>query len=92
LFMSLVGGASFPGQAIVFAKVARAFELPKDEARSEGDFWSLMFFVIALGNLVAYAAIGWGSNTVIQVSLPATYINASSRLIQHLSMLLVHIA
>jgi ATP-binding cassette subfamily B (MDR/TAP) protein 1 len=33
----------------------------------EGDFYSLMFFIVALGNLAVYAAIGWASNIVAQV-------------------------
>jgi ATP-binding cassette subfamily B (MDR/TAP) protein 1 len=31
-----------------------------------GDFYALMFFVMALGNLVAYAAMGWMSSIVSQ--------------------------
>lgn len=36
---------------------------------SKANFFSLMFFVVALGNLVVYAAAGWVSNEVGQVSL-----------------------
>lgn len=32
----------------------------------QGDFYSLMFFVVALGNLVSYAALGWVSNVISQ--------------------------
>jgi ATP-binding cassette subfamily B (MDR/TAP) protein 1 len=52
--------------AIIFSRVARAFELPPNEAIKQGDFYSLMFFVVALGNAVAYATIGWFSNIVVQ--------------------------
>jgi ATP-binding cassette subfamily B (MDR/TAP) protein 1 len=52
--------------AIIFSRVARAFELPPNEAVKQGDFYSLMFFVVALGNFVAYATIGWFSNIVVQ--------------------------
>ncbi|KAF2676906.1 P-loop containing nucleoside triphosphate hydrolase protein [Lentithecium fluviatile CBS 122367] len=63
---SLVGGCTYPAQAILFSRVARAFELPPNEAVAEGDFYSLMFFVVALGNFAAYATIGWFSNIVVQ--------------------------
>lgn len=36
---------------------------------SKANFFSLMFFVVALGNLVVYAAAGWVSNEVGQVRL-----------------------
>jgi ATP-binding cassette, subfamily B (MDR/TAP), member 1 len=45
-----------------------AFELQGDEMTSRGDFFALMFFVVALGNLVAYAVLGWYANIVSQVS------------------------
>lgn len=63
----LAGGATFPAQAILFSRVVRAFELRPERAISQGDFWSLMFFIVALGNLAVYAAIGWTSNIVAQV-------------------------
>jgi ATP-binding cassette subfamily B (MDR/TAP) protein 1 len=66
---TLLGGLTFPAQAIVFARIVRAFELTGSEARSEGNFFSLMFFVIALGNLVVFAVIGWTSNILAQVSI-----------------------
>jgi ATP-binding cassette, subfamily B (MDR/TAP), member 1 len=31
------------------------------------DFFSLMFFIVAIGNLVAYALLGWLCNIVSQV-------------------------
>lgn len=36
---------------------------------SKANFFSLMFFVVALGNLVVYAAAGWVSNEVGQVRI-----------------------
>ena len=32
-----------------------------------GNFFSLMFFVVALGNLVVYAILGWFCNVTAQV-------------------------
>lgn len=35
----------------------------------KGNFYSLMFFVVALGNVVCYAIGGWVANLVGQASL-----------------------
>lgn len=35
----------------------------------KGNFFALMFFVIALANLVLYAFAGWYANVIGQVSL-----------------------
>jgi ATP-binding cassette subfamily B (MDR/TAP) protein 1 len=61
-------GATYPAQAILFARVVEAFQLPPARAVDQGDFYSLMFFVVALGNLLVYAAVGYASNIVAQVS------------------------
>lgn len=46
--------------------MVEAFQLPAVQAVDQGDFYSLMFFVVALGNMVVYAAIGWAANVVAQ--------------------------
>jgi len=46
-----------------------AFALPPDEMIKQGDFYALMFFVVAIGNLVAYAILGWLTNVIAQVVL-----------------------
>ncbi|KAF2650811.1 multidrug resistance protein 1, 2, 3 [Lophiostoma macrostomum CBS 122681] len=63
---SVAGGLTYPAQAILFARVIRAFQLPPEEGRDQGDFYSLMFFMVAIGNWVAFAAIGYCSNIVAQ--------------------------
>ncbi|KAF1976608.1 multidrug resistance protein-like protein 1 [Bimuria novae-zelandiae CBS 107.79] len=63
---SLMGGATYPTQAVLFSRIARAFEIPAAEAVDQGDFYSLMFFIVAIGNLVAYSLMGWFSNIVVQ--------------------------
>jgi hypothetical protein len=55
--------------------------MPPSEAVSEGDFYSLMFFIVALGNLAVYAAIGWASNIVAQVGFSEPPIHCSTLLI-----------
>ncbi|OAG00999.1 P-loop containing nucleoside triphosphate hydrolase protein [Paraphaeosphaeria sporulosa] len=66
IFASLMGGATYPAQAVLFARIATTFEIPGAEAVERGDFYSLMFFVVAIGNLIAYSLIGWFSNVVVQ--------------------------
>ncbi|XPS78515.1 ABC-type xenobiotic transporter [Ascochyta lentis] len=63
---TLAGGATFPAQAILFSRVVQAFQLAPESAVKQGDFYSLMFFIVALGNLAVYAAVGWASNVVAQ--------------------------
>lgn len=63
---ALIGGATFPGQAVLYSRVLTVFTLPPDEGQREVNFYSLMFFVIALGNLLAYSIIGVTCNTIAQ--------------------------
>ncbi|WAO87154.1 Hypothetical protein NCS54_00445400 [Fusarium falciforme] len=63
VIVALFGGATYPSLAILFSRTMSAFET-KDV--SKANFFSLMFFVVALGNLVVYAAAGWVSNEVGQ--------------------------
>jgi ATP-binding cassette, subfamily B (MDR/TAP), member 1 len=44
------------------------FQLQGSEAIQKGNFWALMFFVVALGNLVIYFSTGILCNTIVQVS------------------------
>ncbi|CAI6230575.1 unnamed protein product [Periconia digitata] len=64
LIASIVCGCTYPVQAILFSRVTRAFEMSTPEAIKEGDFYSLMFFVVAIANLGGYAAIGYFSTRV----------------------------
>lgn len=64
----LVAGATFPGQALLYSRLLAVFLLPPEEAKSQANFYALMFFVLALGNLVAYAIIGWICNVIGQVT------------------------
>jgi ATP-binding cassette subfamily B (MDR/TAP) protein 1 len=57
-------GITFPALAILFSKTMDAFQTINV---SQGNFYSLMFFVVALGNLLAYAVTGWTSNLIGQV-------------------------
>ncbi|KAK3950540.1 P-loop containing nucleoside triphosphate hydrolase protein, partial [Pseudoneurospora amorphoporcata] len=66
----LAGGATYPALAIIFSRIMDAFALEGDEMIKRGNFFSLMFFVVALGNLVAYAILGWFCNVTAQVRCP----------------------
>ncbi|EGE02200.1 multidrug resistance protein [Trichophyton equinum CBS 127.97] len=56
---SIVGGGAFPAQAILFSRIVTTFQLPRDQWQEKGDFWALMFFVLALCILLTYASIGF---------------------------------
>lgn len=62
----LIGGATFPTQAILFSRVLNVFLLEGQEAKDQANFYSLLFFVVALGNLLAYFVIGWTCNYIGQ--------------------------
>ncbi|KAK0655190.1 P-loop containing nucleoside triphosphate hydrolase protein [Cercophora newfieldiana] len=60
------GGASYPALAILFSHIMEAFALTGDALLERANFYSLMFFVLALGNLAAYALLGYFSNVMAQ--------------------------
>jgi len=62
----IIGGATYPAQALLFSKLIVVFQLPKDEAHQQANFYSLMFFVVALGNLVGYFMLGVTCNVISQ--------------------------
>lgn len=63
----LIGGGTYPAQAIIFSRLINVFILPRNsEGQHKADFWALMFFVLALSNLFAYMCIGWSCATIGQ--------------------------
>ncbi|KFY26995.1 hypothetical protein V493_03749 [Pseudogymnoascus sp. VKM F-4281 (FW-2241)] len=62
----LVGGGTFPAQAILFSRVLNVFTLEGSEATKEANFWALMFFIVAIANLIAYFILGWLCNIIGQ--------------------------
>ena len=74
LLTGVVGaGAAFPLQSYFFAKIVQVFEYKGSQLVHEGNFWSLMFFVLALGQAVSYLILGHASLAV------GTYLGAASR-------------
>ncbi|KAM0217365.1 hypothetical protein ACHAQI_002238 [Fusarium lateritium] len=60
-----VAAATWPGQAILFSRIITVFSSSEPSA-SDANFYALMFFVIAIGNLFAYFTIGYLANHISQ--------------------------
>ena len=65
-FGGLIGGGTYPAQAIIFSRLINVFTLQGSEAKEQADFYALMFFVLAIANLFGYFSIGWACNTIGQ--------------------------
>jgi ATP-binding cassette subfamily B (MDR/TAP) protein 1 len=50
VFTSLLAGAQFPVQAVLFSRLINTFTLTGAEGRASADFWALMFFVLAISS------------------------------------------
>ncbi|KAF7559914.1 hypothetical protein G7046_g4252 [Stylonectria norvegica] len=61
-----LGGGSNPALAVLFSRILDAFSLTGDAMVERGDFYALMFFVMALANLVVYCVLGWTSTIISQ--------------------------
>ncbi|USW57061.1 Putative Type 1 protein exporter [Septoria linicola] len=62
----VLGGGTYPAQAVIFARTFAVFETRRPNTLSDGDFWALMFFIVALAQLVVYFVIGWCSVIISQ--------------------------
>ncbi|KAE8361269.1 P-loop containing nucleoside triphosphate hydrolase protein [Aspergillus caelatus] len=61
----VVGGATYPVLAFIFARVLDVFQIQSTSKMVEkGDFYALMFFVVALVILVVYGVLGWVTNVI----------------------------
>ena len=63
----MMGGAAYPGQALLLARLFNVFAQPGDSAQNDANFYSLMLFVIAIGMLIGYFVLGWTCNAIAQV-------------------------
>ena len=59
IIASIAAGAVFPAQAVLFSRAVTVFQLPESMLQERGNFWALMFFVLALGTLFSYASLGF---------------------------------
>ncbi|KDN65087.1 putative ABC transporter [Colletotrichum sublineola] len=57
---------AFPGQALIIANLVDVFTLTGSEMITKGNFYSLMFFVLALGVFVSYFIMGFTTNVIAQ--------------------------
>ncbi|EGE02071.1 multidrug resistance protein [Trichophyton equinum CBS 127.97] len=65
-FACILGGATFPTQAVILARTLEVFQFRGSEAVQRGNFWALMFFAVALANFLIYFVVGWMANIIIQ--------------------------
>lgn len=61
-----IGAATFPGQAVLYSRILNVFTLEPEEGQRQVNFYSLMFFIVAIGNVVAYGIVGVTCNTIGQ--------------------------
>ncbi|KAL4944172.1 hypothetical protein BDV06DRAFT_188011 [Aspergillus oleicola] len=54
----IIAAGTHPGQAILFSKLIQVFNPYGEPDQSSANFYALMFFIIAIGNLVAYNIVG----------------------------------
>ncbi|KAI1074219.1 P-loop containing nucleoside triphosphate hydrolase protein [Whalleya microplaca] len=81
IFSAMAVGAGTPIQAWLFAKVIGVFLLAGDELERGGDFWGLMWFVLAVGVGIAYFFEGW-------VGLRVQYFVSAAYKVQYLTDML----
>ena len=61
LFFSIIAGGGMPVQGVLFAKCISSLSLPStrySQLRSDIDFWSLMYFVVAV--VIFLVSCGYG--------------------------------
>lgn len=62
----LIVGATYPTQSILLSRLIRAFTKQGSEGTKDADFYSLMFFILALANLFGSFVIGMIANRIGQ--------------------------
>ncbi|KAF4464018.1 ABC transporter [Fusarium albosuccineum] len=67
VFAYVILAGTYPAQAILFSRLIKTFTLQGSDAKQQADFYALMFFVLALANLVGYFCIGIATNVIGQV-------------------------
>ncbi|KAI6892948.1 ATP-binding cassette multidrug transport protein [Hortaea werneckii] len=65
LVSSVLGAGVYPGQALLLGKVMDVFTPELNQSR--GNFFALMFFIMAICLLLVYMVMGWISNHIAQV-------------------------
>lgn len=65
--------AMFPLQAYIFGQLIGIFTLTGSELVRRGNFWALMFFVLALAVFLAYFIVAWVGHVISCVRSPLYY-------------------
>lgn len=68
---TIIAGGASPAQAVLFSRLISVFTLPPDEASERANFFSLIFFIIAIVVAIGYFAIGFTVN-MVGLSFPTT--------------------
>ncbi|PYH40412.1 ABC transporter ATP-binding protein [Aspergillus saccharolyticus JOP 1030-1] len=55
-------GAAYPIQSWLFARIIQVFNYSGDKLSHAANFWGLMFLVLAIGNALCYATVGYSAN------------------------------
>ncbi|KAL2884747.1 lipid A export ATP-binding/permease protein msbA [Ceratocystis lukuohia] len=66
LVVCILAGFTYPTLAVLFAKVMEATTLPRDKVLEKTDFYSLMFFVLAIVNFFLWGIVGWLTSMIGQ--------------------------
>jgi ABC-type multidrug transport system fused ATPase/permease subunit len=66
------GGAAYALQAFIFSHIIVVFQYTGARLVSAGNFWSLMFFILALAVGLCYGCIGYAANS-LSVHVSTTY-------------------
>ncbi|KAK1599509.1 ABC transporter [Colletotrichum navitas] len=66
LIATVVSVGAYPGQSLVIANLVDVFTLTGSEMISKGNFYSLIFFILALGVFVSYFTMGMNTNVIAQ--------------------------
>lgn len=70
--------AGFALQSWLVAKLVQVFQFSGQKLASAANFWSLMFFILALAMAVCYYALGMASNSISMVCFPGIVVGASN--------------
>ncbi|KAK1984249.1 ABC transporter [Colletotrichum cereale] len=62
----VISVGAFPGQSLIIANLVDVFTLTGSEMITKGNFYSLMFFVLAIGVFVSYFIMGLTTNVIAQ--------------------------
>lgn len=60
--------AGFALQSWLFAHLVEVFQFTGEKLKNAGNFWALMFFILALAMALFYYLLGYASNSISMVS------------------------